>query len=183
MMIRIGFGFQITRPSKARKPTSQSAGMQGRRDAPAVERHHRQQVEEIEEEAEKRERLQRRSSRRRRRRCRSPARRPSRASGLRSRACLAPGVVRHLLERDQRAHERNEQRRRNRQPLPLRLEHVSHLVDEQQAPRGRSRTTSRRSRRRPPADTNIENRNLNLSRTTPNLARNAPMAATGAHSL
>src|SRR5207249_5561710 len=33
------------------------------------------------------------------------------------------------------------------------------------------------------AETNIEKRNLNLSRTTPNLARNAPIAAIGAQSL
>ena len=45
---------------------------------------------------------------------------------------LVPGVVRHLLERDQRAEERDEERSAHRQSLALRLEHVAHLVDEEQ---------------------------------------------------
>src|SRR5262249_18685577 len=48
-------------------------------------------------------------------------------------ARLAPRVVRHLLHRDQRTHERDEHRHRDRQPLPPRLEHVPHLVDEEQS--------------------------------------------------
>src|SRR2546425_10016695 len=52
-----------------------------------------------------------------------------------------------------------------------------------------SNTTSPIPNHQPPiqtytaADTNIEKRNLNLSSTTPNLARNAPIAAIGAQSL
>ena len=45
---------------------------------------------------------------------------------------LVPGVVGHLLQGDQRAEERDEERSAHGQALALRLEHVTHLVHEEQ---------------------------------------------------
>ena len=105
MMIRIGFGLPDAEAEESKEPDQPERRMQRRDDAAPVERHHRQQVEEVDEEAEERERLQRRASRGDPREVER-----ERAGGAEQRAgdrelCLAPGVVRHLLERDQRAHE------------------------------------------------------------------------------
>ena len=45
---------------------------------------------------------------------------------------FAPHVVGELLQRDQRAEKRDEHRRAHRQALALGLEHVAHLVDEEE---------------------------------------------------
>ena len=104
-----------------------------RRDDPAaVERAHRQQVEEVDEEPEEGERLQvlRVVGEAGEVDHGGSGRAQQRAGDADPR--LAPGVLRHLLQRDQRAEERDEHRRRDGQPLVPCLDHVPHLVDEQE---------------------------------------------------
>ncbi len=108
MMIRIGLGFQMTSPSRARKPTSHSAGCRAAVTRPPSSGTTGSRLKRL-------------------------MKKPRNASAARDRELrLAPGVVRHLSKRDQCAHERDEERCRDGESLPFRLEYVSHLVDEQQ---------------------------------------------------
>ena len=117
-------------PDQAQDP---EGGVDCGHDPSAVERDDGQQVEEVDEEAEERDRPQ-----------------LVRVLGLGDREDdpgaggaeqrprngeleLAPGVLRVLLQEDARAEEGDEERRAHRQPLALRLQPVTHLVDEDQA--------------------------------------------------
>ena len=117
--------------ASATGPTT-TARMERAGDAPAVERQERSEVEEVEEEAEKRERDQAARSRRPRL-PQTPRLRPSRGSGPAiAELRLVPGARAACASLRSRAEERDEERCADRQPLPLRLEHVAHLVDEEE---------------------------------------------------
>ena len=113
-------------------PTNQSAGMQRPGRPTAVERHDRDQVEEIEEEADEGERDEEIGARRL---AGDPA--YGGADGAEDRpgecdARLLPGVVRELPHPDHRTEERDEQRSARRHALAPELEDVAELVDEDQ---------------------------------------------------
>src|SRR6266511_610674 len=106
--------------------------MNGDGDPSPVERQERDEVEQVDEEAEKRQRDKwprvvvradcpdgRRSERAEDRACDSVER-------------FVPSALRHAFHLDCRAEKRDEERRADRQSLSLRLEHVAHLVDEEE---------------------------------------------------
>ena len=114
------------------QPDDPERGMERGDGSAAVERDDGEQVEEIDEEAEEGDRLElvgvlRDAERVDRRR----AKRADDRAGQRD-PRLVPGVARVLLHRDHRAEERDEHRRADGQALSPRLDHVAHLVHEEQ---------------------------------------------------
>ena len=106
--------------------------MEGAGDPSSVERDDRDQVEQVDEEADERHRREPprighfRSDVDRERRERAENRPRDRKPSF------APRIVRHLLHRDHRSHQRDEHGNRHRQALSLCFEHMSHLMDEEQ---------------------------------------------------
>ena len=130
--IRIGFGATIVRPDQGDEPDDPERGMDRRDDPAAVERRDRREVEEVEEEAGEGQRDEQLGVEVL---AEAPDGRGAEAAEDRARdrdLRLVPGVVGQLLQHDHRAEKGDEHRRRDRQPLPLGLEDVAQLVDEQE---------------------------------------------------
>ena len=105
---------------------------QRRHRAAAVERQHRQQVEQVEEEAHERERLEQLVAGEREEPERDQAAERAEHGARQAHARLGGGVLGHLLHRHERAHEGDEHRRGGLDALAPQLDHVAHLVHEQQ---------------------------------------------------